>query len=69
MLAAIKSPAQKIRTKRQIFQGFFLPKKTAASAIQPLPLEIFGTKDEILRVRSEPATNAKKADTTQAAIL
>jgi len=38
-----------------IISGFFLPRKIAASAIQPRPLEIPGTKDEILNVKNIPA--------------
>lgn len=38
--------------------GFFLPKNTAASASHPLPLEIFGTKEQIFIVRKQPALEA-----------
>ena len=34
---------------------FFLPKKTAARAVQPVPLEMFGTNDESLMLKIHPA--------------
>ena len=34
---------------------FFLPKKTTARAVQPNPLEMFGTNEEILMLKNEPA--------------
>ena len=43
-------------TAATIRSGFFLPKKTAASAIQPRPLEMLGTKDESLIPSIHPAT-------------
>ena len=48
MLLAKKSAAQKIKTEIVIRRGFFFPKYTAASAIQPRPLEMPGTKEETL---------------------
>ena len=56
MLLAPYCDAEKTRTAAIIAAVFFLPKKTTASAVQPIPLEIFGTKEEILRLRKEPAS-------------
>ena len=39
--------AQKIITAKTILKGFFFPRKIAAKAIQPRPLEILGTKETI----------------------
>ena len=55
-------------TAKVIRKIFFLPKKTIASAIHPRPLEMFGTKDEILSGRKQPAIAPKKAAIHQAAI-
>lgn len=52
-----------------ILIGFLLPRKTAAKAIHPLPLEIFGTKEEILNAKRHPETEPKNPHKPQALIL
>ena len=37
-----------------------MPKNTTARAVQPIPLEIFVTKDEILRLKMQPANAPAK---------
>lgn len=69
MLVAKKSAAQKIITAIIVRSGFFFPTKTAASAIQPRPLEIFGTKQHILMASREPEIAAKKLEISQERIL
>ena len=61
MLLAKKSAAQKIKTEIVIRRGFFFPKYTAASAIQPRPLEMPGTKEETLMHKKAPERDAKSA--------
>ncbi len=56
------SAAQKMNVNKEIFQIFLRPRKTAASAIQPRPLAMFGTKEEILAQRNIPATDVKIAE-------
>ncbi len=63
------SAAQKISVKRDIFQIFLRPRKTAASAIHPRPLEMFGTKEEIFAQRKIPATAVKPEEITHELIL
>jgi hypothetical protein len=55
-------------TAKAIRKIFFLPKKTIARAIQPRPLEMFGTKDEILSGKKQPAIAPKNAAIHHAAI-
>mgnify|MGYP006873200559 FL=1 len=55
IFVAKKSAAQNITTAKMVLRLFFFPTKTAAKAIQPLPLEILGTKAQSLSTRSEPA--------------
>ena len=56
MVAAKISARQKMITAATMRSGFFLPKKTAASAIHPRPLEILGTKEQSLSVSKVPAS-------------
>lgn len=69
MFVAKKSAAQKIITAIIVRKGFFFPTKTAARAIHPRPLEIFGTKQHILIASSEPEIAAKKLEISQERIL
>ncbi len=59
MFAERKSAVQKIKVIIAILTGFLLPKNTAAKAIHPRPLEILGTKDEILMLNKHPAIAPK----------
>ncbi len=61
MFAEKKSAQQNIIIQRSIFHSFFCPTNTAAKAIHPRPLEIFGTKDEILILKRHPAKELYKA--------
>ncbi len=65
MLAEKISAAQNIIVKSVIFQIFLRPKNTAARAIHPRPLAMFGTKDEIFALRKMPATAVKNAAIVQ----
>ena len=40
---------------------FFFARKTAARAVHPVPLEIFGTNDESLMLIMQPAQEPKAA--------
>ena len=51
-----------------IFGSLRLPRKTAASAIHPRPLEIFGTNELILIERRHPAIAPKTAQIVHAAV-
>lgn len=66
MLFAIYSAVEKISTADKTTAVFFLPIKTAANAVHPIPLEIFGTKEESLSVSTHPEIEAIKAATIQA---
>lgn len=61
--------AEKRKTKAALKKIFLLPKKTIASAIQPVPLEIEGTKEFSLKEKTQPAKVAKNAAKAQLEFL
>lgn len=64
-----QSAIQKIRIEITILIVFFLPKYTAAKAIQPRPLAIFETNDDIFIDNKIPAIEANKAESVHEIIL
>ncbi len=64
-----KSAKQNIIIQTVIFHVFFCPKKTAARAIQPRPLEILGTKEDNLMLKKQPAKELYNAVIDQPIIL
>lgn len=63
------SAAEKIKTVASTNASRFFPRNTHSNAIQPRPLEIFGTKDESRKDNMLPATAPNPAATLHDIVL